>query len=303
LGLWLGLWVAALSPLSAQVTVEITQDQDQFLPAEAILTAVRITNRSGQNIRLGREPDWLTFTVQPHGTGVVPKIGEVPVVDEFVLESSKVATKRVDLAPYFTLNHSGRYSVSATVRIKDWNQEITSPPRNFDIIEGARLWEQELGVPNSGGSTNAMPEVRRFILQQANYLKAQLRLYVRLTDASGARTFRVFPVGPMVSFGRPEAQVDKFSNLHLLHQDAAHTFRYLVVNPDGEIIARRTYDYLDKRPRLQPDADGNVLIAGGVRRVTPGDVPPSMPATPAEEAPKPLPAPGELMPPTPENRR
>ena len=29
----------------------------------------------------------------------------------------------------------------------------------------------------------------------------------RLTDASGARTFRVFPIGQMVSFSKPEAQV------------------------------------------------------------------------------------------------
>jgi hypothetical protein len=299
LGLCLGLWGAALLSVSAQVTVEVTQDQDQFLPSEALPTAVRITNRSGQSLRLGREQDWLTFSLQSHGDEVVPKMGEVPVVDEFVLDSSKVATKRVDLAPYFSLNHSGHYSVTATVRIKDWNQEITSPPRNFDVIEGARLWEQEIGVPNSTEPTNATPEVRKFILQQANYLKAQLRLYLRLTDASGSKTFRVFAIGPMVSFSHPEPQVDKFSNLHLLYQDGAHTFRYTVVNPDGEILACRIYDYVDKRPRLQPDEDGKIFVTGGVRRITPSDVPPSMPATPAQDGPKPMPSPGELMPPGP----
>ena len=297
LGLCLGIWVLALLPVSAQVTVEVTQDQDQFLPAEAVPTAVRITNRSGQSLRLGREQDWLTFSVQSHGDEFVTKIAEVPVVDEFVLDSSKVATKRVDLAPYFSLTRSGRYSVVATVRIKDWNQEITSPPRSFDVIEGAKLWEQEIGVPNATGPTNAPPEVRKFILQQANYLKSQLRLYVRLTDASGARTFRVFPDGPMVSFSRPEPQVDKFSNLHLLYQDGAHSFRYIVVNPDGEIVVRRMYDYVGTHPRLQPDTDGMIYVAGGIRRIAPSDVPPPKPATPVEEAPKPLPSPGELMPP------
>ena len=299
LGFCLGLCVAALSPASAQVTVEVTQDQDQFLPAETLPTAVRITNRSGQTLHLGQEADWLTFSVQSRDAEIVPKSGEVPVAGEFVLESSRVATKRVDLAPCFSLGHSGRYSVTATVRIKDWNQEITSPPKNFEIIDGARLWEQDVGVPNSTNSANATPEVRKFILQQANYLRSQLRLYVRLTDASGTKTFRVFPIGPMVSFGRPEPQVDKFSNLHLLYQEGAHTFNYTVVNPDGEIIARRTYDYLDKRPRLQPDQDGKILVAGGVRRVSPSDVPPYKPPTPPEEAPKPLPSPGEMMPPSP----
>ncbi len=297
LGLWLACLAAALTPVSAQVTVELTLEQDQFLPAESLPLAVRITNRSGQDLRLGRGEDWLTFSVEAREGEVVPKLGEVAVGGEFELESSRVATLRVDLAPYFALSQPGRYSVTATMQIKDWNESVRSQPKGFDIIEGARLWEQAIGVPNLGSATNALPEIRKFILQQANYLKSQLRLYVRLTDASGARTFRVLPIGPMVSFGRPEPQVDKFSNLHLLYQEGPHSFNYTVINPEGEIIARRTYDYADKRPRLQPDADGKVLVAGGVRRPTPHDVPPSKPAKSTETEPKPTPSPGEMMPP------
>jgi len=295
LGSWLVILAAALLPVSAQVTVEVTLDQDQFLPSESLPAAVRITNRSGQALRLGRETDWLTFSVESRGSEVVPKMGDVPVAGEFVLESSRVATKRVNLAPYFLLNRPGRYSIVATVRLKDWNQNVISQPKSFDIIEGAKLWEQVVGVPNSAVGPNATPEVRKFILQQANYLKSQLRLYLRLTDASGAKTMRVFAIGPMVSFGRPEPQVDKFSNLHLLYQEGPHSYSYTVVNPDGEIIARRTYDYVDKRPRLVPDSAGKVLVSGGVRRPTPREVPPSSPADPAGETTKPGPAPGEMM--------
>ena len=294
-GLWLSLLVAAAAPVSAQVTVEVTQDQDQFLPAEPVLTAVRITNRSGRDLHLGREPDWLTFSVQSREVEVVPKIGDPPVVGEFVLESSRVATKHVDLAPCFALTHSGRYSVTAIVRIKEWNLTIASQPRSFDIIDGARLWEQDVGLPLPEGQTNGTPEVRKFILQEANYLRGQLRLYVRLTDASGARTFTIYPIGPMVSFSRPEPQVDKFSNLHLLYQEGPHAFLYTVINPQGEIIARRTYDYVDKHPRLEPDADGKIMVVGGVRRAVPSDLPPDPASTPGEQPPKPMPAPGEIM--------
>jgi hypothetical protein len=290
---------AALSSVSAQVSVELAQDQDQFLPAESMPLTVRITNRSGQDLRLGRDADWLTFSVESRDTGVVPKTGEVPVAGEFVLESSRVATLRVDLSPHFMLSRSGRYSVTATVQIKEWNQSVRSQPRSFDIIEGTPLWQQDVGVPDSASASNAIPEVRKFVLQQANYLKSQLRLYVRLTDASGARTFRVFPVGPMVSFGRPEPQVDKFSNLHLLYQEGPRSFNYTVINPDGEIIARRTYDYAETRPRLVPDTEGKVLVKGGVRRPTPRDIPPSKTESPGEATPKPIPSPGEMMPPEP----
>ena len=79
LGLWLACLAAALTPVSAQVTVELTLEQDQFLPAESLPLAVRITNRSGQNLRLGRGEDWLTFSVEAREGEVVPKLGEVPV--------------------------------------------------------------------------------------------------------------------------------------------------------------------------------------------------------------------------------
>ncbi|HOX58925.1 MAG TPA: hypothetical protein P5205_16965 [Candidatus Paceibacterota bacterium] len=299
LGSWLSLLAVGLTTVSAQVTVEVTQEQDQFLPGEAMPTAVRITNRSGQDLRLGGEEDWLTFSVQGGEAEIVRKLGEVPVVGEFVLGSSRVATKRVDLAPYFSLTRSGRYTVSATVRIKQWNRSITSDPRRFGVVEGAKLWEQEVGVPAVEGSADPVPEVRKFILQQANFLKSQLRLYVRLTDAAGARTFRVIPIGPMVSFGRPVPQVDKFSNLHLLYQDGAHSFNYTVINPQGEVITRQTYDYLGMRPRLEPDREGKVLLVGGIRRPAPSDIPPAASAAPVEDAPAESPSPGKAVPPAP----
>ena len=61
-----GLAVAMLQLATAQVRVEVTLDQGQFLPGETLVAAVRITNRSGQTLRLGGQPDWLTFSVESH---------------------------------------------------------------------------------------------------------------------------------------------------------------------------------------------------------------------------------------------
>ena len=273
IGLWLCFLLAAMSSAPAQVTVEVTQEQDQFLPGETIMAAVRITNRSGQTLRLGAEADWLTFSVESRDREVVPRNSDVPVTGEFLLPSSKVATKRVDLAPYFSAGVPGGYSVTATVRIKEWSRDFSSQPRKFDVIEGSKLWEQEIGVPRPAGATNATPEIRKYILQQARYLKTQLRLYLRVTDASGGKVFRVFPVGPMVSFGQPDPQVDQLSHLHLLYQDKPHSYNYTVFNPDGGVILRQTYDYLNSRPRLHLEGDGRITVTGGTRRVTANDWP------------------------------
>jgi hypothetical protein len=273
-GLALGLLLASLLPVSAQLTVEVVLEQEQFLVGEAMPAAVRITNRSGQTLRFGNHPAWLTFSIESRDGFIVVKHSEVPVLGEFTLESSKVAIRRVDLGPHFALTRHGRYSVSATVQVAEWGTERTSNPTNFDIIRGAKLWSQEFGVPASADAPNQPPEVRRYTLQQASHLNSQIRLYLRLTDASEARVFKVLPIGQMRSVSKPEPQLDKQSNLHVLYQDDARSYSYTVVNPDGEVTLRQTYDYVHSRPRLKVDKDGRVSVMGGVRRITAGDVPP-----------------------------
>ena len=261
-----------MGSLSAQVTVEVTLDQDQFLPCEALPAVVRITNRSGQTLHLGSDAAWLRFSIESKEGSVVLKKGEAPVVEAFSLESSRRAIKRVDLAPYFNLAKAGRYSIVAAVTVKEWNQQITSDPKSFDIIEGSKLWEQEIGVPSPGAATNPTPEVRKYTLQEAYHLQKNLMLYLRLTDATG-KINKVFPIGPMVSFGQPDPEVDQLSNLHVLYQNGPHSFDYTIINPDGDVLLHQGYEYTT-RPRLQADGNGNFTVVGGVRRMASDDLPP-----------------------------
>jgi hypothetical protein len=164
---------------------------------------------------------------------VVIKNAEVPVVGEFDLASSQMATKRVDLAPYFTLTKSGRYRIIATLRIKDWSAEQASPAKFFDVINGVPLWAQDFGVPVPADVTNRPPEIRKYTLVKANYLLSQLRLYVQVSDPTDAQVYKVSAIGPLVSFSQPEAQVDQFSKLHVLYQSGASIFNYTVIDPTG----------------------------------------------------------------------
>jgi hypothetical protein len=265
------LLLASIGHLSAQVTVEVSTDQDEFLPGEAISVVARITNRSGQTLKLGRGEGWLKFAIEAHDGFLPLKNGDVPVAGEFTLESAQWANVRVNLAPYFQLPKPGHYAISASVSVPEWKQEIRSEKKWFDVIQGARLWEQEFGVPKAPGDTNAVPEMRRYALQEANYLRSHLMLYVQLTDVSG-KINKVLPIGPMLSFGQPEAKVDRLSNLHVLYQNGPRSFSYNVINPDGEIITRQTYDFTT-RPRVLADPSGNLTVVGGTRRITRDDIP------------------------------
>jgi len=269
-GLWVGLLMSSLALASAQVTVEVAQDQQQFLPGESLEVKVRISNLSGQERHFGEDEDWLSFAIESREGIVVPQLGEPPVLGPFVLESSKVATKRVDLGPYFSLTRAGTYQIVATVRIREWKREIASPQKSFDVIQGVKLWDQEVGVPLPAGASE--PEIRHYILQQANYVRGQIRLYLRVTDVYG-KPIRVLLLGPLASFGRPEQQVDRSSNLHVLFQDGASSFTYAECNLQGDLIKRQAYDYSQSRPRLRPDNDGDISVVGGNRRVTSNDIP------------------------------
>ena len=238
-------------------------------------------------LHLGADPGWLTFSVNAVDSFVVTKLGEVPVLGEFDLGTSQMATKRVDVAPYFNLSRQGSYRITATLHVKDWNVEIPSLPEEFDIIDGAKLWSQSFGVPAPAGETNSSPQIRKYTLEQANYLRSQLRMYVQVSDDPERHIFKVRAIGPMVSFSQPEAELDRLNNLHVIYQSGARTFIYTLINPDGDIVRQEYYDYVNARPRFQTDDLGNITVIGGVRRVKPIDVP-SVEAPVAEPPPAPV---------------
>jgi hypothetical protein len=264
-------WVALVAllagfPAAAQLSLTLSLDQDQFLPNEAVRLTVKITNTSGQPIHLGADPDWLTFSVESQDHPVVVKNREVPVVEPFELESSQMATKHVDLQPYFQMARPGRYKVTATMRVKEWSLTITSEPAHFDVIHGGEIWSQAFGVLLA---TNAPPVPRKYTLIKANYLREQLRLYLQVSSGDGAQIYKVTSLGPLVSFGLPEEEVDPLSQLHVLWQTGAQSFNYSVVGPDGVVVSRAVYDNFGGRPHLSVTTTGQVVVVGGVRRGNP----------------------------------
>ena len=287
LGLCLALLLASVGGVSAQVEVRIALDQNQFLPSEAMPASVRIINHSGQTLHFGKD-NWLKFSVEARDGSIVLKTGEAPIAHDFDLETSRVAKLHVDLAPYFNISQLGGYTVTATVNVDQWNTDVTSVPRKFEVIKGTRIWQQEFGVPSASATNRGEPEVRKYILQQAAYLK-HMKLYLRVTDADESRVIRVFPVGPMISFSRPQTQLDKVSNLHLLYQDGSRTFNYTVTTPDGAVIVRQTHLYIDSPPRLRVNESGNVIVVGGMRQLADSDLPPPASVTALS---------GDLPPPT-----
>lgn len=290
------VWMAAggwgISLCFAQLSVEVNFDNEVYIPNEALVAKIRIINNSGKALKFGVTDDWLVLNVETENERVVSMIKPPAVFGEFLLESSQVGVKRIDLAPCFNLSNPGRFKITASVRIPEWNQSFVSKSKHFDIVGGVRFFETSFGLPNSTDSgKDAQPEIRKYILQQVS--RKQTTLYVRITDSTETKTFKVIPIGVVLSLSKPEPQIDRWSNLHLLLQVGARAFSYTVITATGQILVRETWDYTTSRPILKSGDEGRISVVGGIRRPTPNDLPPpetnprSQTAVPAAEPPKP----------------
>ncbi len=283
--------VVSTSRVAAQnssVMVELEMEQDRFIPSEDIKLAVRVINLSGGTLRLGAHNGWVKFFIESKdGRSVVPDT-EPYVMGEFDLPTSKTGIKRLNLVPHFPLKLSGRYTIRAEVEVPGWAKPVASEPLSFDILNGTVMRTITFGVPKrpviatptaDGKSAPTAPapaaeapEQRNFLLQRANFQKED-HLYVRVTDLSGATTLKVQPIGRLIPIGELDLQVDQMSHLHVLYRTDRQTFGYAVITPDGDLVVRQTHDITTGYPRLRLTAENKVIVAGGVRRERPTDIP------------------------------
>ncbi|MGC8744103.1 MAG: hypothetical protein ACP5T0_09515 [Verrucomicrobiia bacterium] len=261
-----------VAPFSqAQVKVEVSFPQEQYLPYEPIIAVVKISNVSGQKLDFKGEDNWLDLAMETQSGRVISKETDIPRQQDFSIQSGEVGILRIDIQPLFKANSPDRYSVTAVVKIKSWNKVFSSEPATFDIVTGVKIWEKEFGVPDENDPSQT-PEVRKYALLLANF-KQHLRLYFRLSNVGEDKIFKMTYIGNLTSIGRPEANLDKFNNLHILYQVGAKAFKYAVFSPDGRMFLRETHEYTTSRPRLWLDNDGRIYIRGGARKISPDDVP------------------------------
>jgi len=254
----------------AQVKVELLLEQRQFLLKETLGLGVRVINHSGRTLNLSGT-NWLSLTVEDREDFVVKQLQEVPAPEPVVIETTYMATQWMDVGTVFDFRENNRYSLRARVHIEQWGEDVYSEPIEFEVIKGTRLWEQPVGLPGHPGEP---PEIRKYILQQANYLK-ELQLYARVTDASEGMVYRVVRLAPMVQVSQPEAQIDTLNRLHVLTQVGMRQFMHLSLDPDGRLVLRNTYEVVSARPQLKVSPAGSVYVSGGRRLLRKDDIPPS----------------------------
>jgi hypothetical protein len=254
--------------LLAQVEIKLEFEQNQFLPSEPAIAVVRIINYTGSQLRLGEQPGWIRFSVENIDGTVVNRLRDPEETGAFSLKPSNRGTLRFNLAPLFKLDTIGRYRVTATVVTGGGNEHVVTAPVEFEIMRGVILWEREFGL--SGGSG----ERRKYMIQQANYLKRP-QIFASVADPTGATILKVVRLGSIVSFNPPsEFRLDRTNRLHVLHQVGADEFVHHRISPDGEVEIRHIYGNRTGRPELGMNDEGEVAVIRGRRKASASDIPP-----------------------------
>lgn len=257
------------STARAQVDVSLSVAQSQFLPAEQIEVSVKVSNFTGAPLRFGTHTNWISFTVQRADGTVVGKLAEVADSGEFTLQQATSGTIKFDIAPMFEVNRPDSYRVTAAVTPVQGGPVFVGLPLPFDVISGVRIsQDRTFGFTRPDGTS----EQRKYILQQANFLK-HVRLYVRVTDATESKSYKVTSLGGIVNFTPPQWVIDRQSRLHVLHQFAASEYYYNSFDPEGNLVARRIYKIAARRPELRVNGDGEIAVIGGTRRLDRTDIP------------------------------
>lgn len=264
------LLLAGVVPAMAQAKLEVLLEQKQYLLKEPLLVGIRLVNHSGQTLTVPGT-NWLSLNIEDRDKFVVKKLIEVPAPEPVVVESTYMATQWIDIGDVFDFRENMSYKLNARVRIEQWGEDIYCKPVSFEIIKGTVLWEQPFGVPSEPGSP---PQMRKYILQQANYLN-DLQLYVRVTDPAERFVYKARRLAPMLLISQPEAQVDSLNRLHVLTQFGMRQFMHLCIDPDGEVQLRNTYEASGMRPILKVTDAGGVFVKGGQRLLRQDDIPPS----------------------------
>ena len=292
----------ALCAPAQVVVVDLVNRQNEFLPKEELLIGVRIANKSGRELHFGRDNTWLSIDVQSLDERKVGILKEMPVTGKFTVESPMRVVKLFDIAPYFDMVKSGRYYITATVRIREgnWQESITSSPIPINIVRGITVWEREFGVIDKTAE-RGIPEVRKYALQKANLFNNKMKMYLQLTSREDPDVFKVVAIDNVTNFSKREAQLDKYNYLHVLLQTPraiARDYNYSVFGDDGRLVLRRTYNADASRPFLRPGNDGLIRVQGGVRRISRSDLPKIDPKPQSAELRGAPPAPDPSGPPT-----
>lgn len=245
---------------SAQLQVDIKLKRTLYVSYEPILITVSMTNLSGNPLPLSDANDnhWFGFQIETlDGRPIAPR--SLNYTNEpLVLEAGQKLSRTVNLTPLFPIGEFGGYRIRAAIYAATLKRFFNSPALNIEITDGRPVFQKTVGVPDGmpgAGET-------RNITVLTHRLPNSTQLYLRIENTKGGTVFCTHRLGRLVSYGTPEIILDKKNQVHVLQNVAPKSFLYSHIGLNGEVLERKTYSQIVKRPILREGPDGKIQVIG-----------------------------------------
>ena len=245
----------------AQLQVELQLKRLQYIAYEPVIATLAITNLAGRDVDLhdeGGQP-WFGFEITAHEGQPVGPVNLSQTQPPLKIEAGKKVTQRINLGPLYPVQDLGTYHVRAHVYFADLNKFFYSQAKVFEVTDARPIWQQTVGVPVGVGGGGA----RTYSLL-SNRFPDHTSLYVRVEDKDSGVVYATYSLGRSMASDEPQVEVDRASQLHVLHCAAPRLWAYSHVDLNGELISRSTFSETKTRPRLVHTQDGDVAVRGGM---------------------------------------
>ncbi len=253
---------------TAQVRVDLSLRRSLFIRYEPLIATVTITNLSGHDLELNDLDNhkWFSFNiihVQPgDADSPVPPYNADYSLTPVQIPAGGSITRAVNITPLYPLTEYGIYRVRAAIFDAQSRRFYSSnPPLNIEITEGRMLWQQVVGVPDSDKGSGQT----RTLTLLSHRLPDQTQLYLRIEDKQNGLIYCTHQLGKIVSFNKPEVEIDMQNQIHILQNTSPKMFLYSKIGLDGRILDRKEYSGSNEsRPTLRRNTAGSYQVVGGI---------------------------------------
>lgn len=239
--------------LPAQVDVSASLPSSTFLRYEGIPLRIEITNRSGEEIRMGANEtkDILLLRVRDLENRVMPRTGQPMLSEPWIIPDGETAVRTFDLVQLFRITFSQSYRCLQDVELG--GEAYVGNPLMFDVVNG--LQEEKI-------KRRRADRIFTLLSLQRN---GRDELMLRVTDFGNTTVLATYYLERHLKFYDPFMKVNKKGEIATLHYVSPNRVVMCQFNADGSPIKRTYYQATPGVPvRLYEHSTSGFVVNGAV---------------------------------------
>lgn len=252
----------------AQLAMNLKLNGQSYIKHEKIYARLTVKNQSGQTIVFGSNEKLkgeISLKIETI-KGETPKIVQAPVyeINDIILHAGERHTFDIPITRYYEFPNDGKYRLKAVVTYSQLPKAYETSQVEFSIVSGNTVWSTLVGVPMDD---DQQIDQRRYSI--ISYFDGSSKIFCLLVDDE-KRIYGLTKVGFDIGTVKPQCEIGRLSNLHLLIQNSATIFSYFVYDINCKLEDKEVYKKADEHtiPQLVKDEKtGRIHVVGGILAV------------------------------------